>query len=973
MFDVFRPGLAAEALIDLRFMQRRYGPEIADKTMARALFNERFPEEIIELGRDFDAPFYLAQNEDVRAARINPMDHFLAHGQFEGRRPHADFDRTALLTERGARIRRNLLQYLLPEDYFALSGHDVPVDIDPVMHFFTYGHSMELPLFPAFDAAFYAAQNPEVTGTTAQNHYVFFGHLEGRPANADGTWQIDICAQDAATIEAIRPLMDIALYKSRLDPRIAERVDPAMHYFYFGERAGLMPNRSFDPVWYQTQNPGIVQDGRNAFHHFETEGRAQHRTPNNCGGALLAADTQPAPPPGRAAGYMAQDQDGTPRVSVVIPVYDGHRETLDCIRAAIGAATDVPFEVVVLDDASPNPALSADLAALAGDLGFVYRRNGKNMGFVGTSNIGLRRALDIGTPYILLLNSDTRVYDGWLDAMLEAMESDPAIASATAFSNNATIFSYPHGHDAACHGLEIPQEALARHFSASTAALVDAPTGMGFALMLRAEALAQTGLLDEAAFGRGYGEEVDLCRKLRLAGYRNVCAPRAYVTHYGSISFGLLQQDASAHAQDILDVRYPDYHLEVFDFINSDPFRRIRRDVDTARLREVLQKRPFILSITHDLGGGIDTFCRDFYPKAQDAGLDVIEVRLGQNGSLSLEVRSAHAYAFPNLVQMGMEEGLNLLEDICGASGLRGVFIQSLITLPVPSFPRLRTLLQGLRQRAVRIVYVGHDYQYNCPRANYIDNLATFCGVGSDAKCETCVKWTGHAPGASIRIWRDFFADVIAAADKIVFPDPAGATLFERAFPDYAGERAVVPHAEDHMASLQRPAHAAPPDDPLRLCLIGAIGPHKGSRILRSLAKEAARRQSGIEFHVVGYTDLDMAEFSNVHIHGRYASAAEALDRVDRIDPHLCLDLSIWPETYCYTVSLMIASGRRAACLDIGAQANRFRALGHDVLDYALTHRTGALLDAVQVAATRDTPVPAAPNWASAVTFEHYR
>ena len=59
-------------------------------------------------------------------------------------------------------------------------------------------------------------------------------------------------------------------------------------------------------------------------------------------------------------------------------------------------------------------------------------------------------------------------------------------------------------------------------------------------MAVRRAAAESLGFFDEAAFGRGYGEENDFCRRAALAGWRNVLCEDAFVVHRGGQSFGPL-------------------------------------------------------------------------------------------------------------------------------------------------------------------------------------------------------------------------------------------------------------------------------------------------------------------------------------------------------------------------------------------------------------------------------------------------
>ena len=157
---------------------------------------------------------------------------------------------------------------------------------------------------------------------------------------------------------------------------------------------------------------------------------------------------QPAPrpsaPPEEAWAVLAEGRRKTvaaePALDVVVPVYRGYEDTLACLWSVLNAQGETPFELIAIDDSSPDPALSAMLRRLAGLGLFTLHGNERNLGFVRTANRGM--ALH---PHrdLVLLNADTVVYGDWLDRLCRHAEANPAAATVTPLSNNATICSYP--------------------------------------------------------------------------------------------------------------------------------------------------------------------------------------------------------------------------------------------------------------------------------------------------------------------------------------------------------------------------------------------------------------------------------------------------------------------------------------------------------------------------------------------------
>jgi glycosyltransferase involved in cell wall biosynthesis len=118
------------------------------------------------------------------------------------------------------------------------------------------------------------------------------------------------------------------------------------------------------------------------------------------------------------------------------------------------------------------------------------------------------------------------------------------------------------------------------------------------------------------------------------------------------------------------------------------------------------------------------------------------------------------------------------------------------------------------------------------------------------------------------------------------------------------------------------------PGETLRVAIIGAIGPHKGSLVLLQCAEDAAKRRLPITFHVFGYSDkLKLQELSNVSFTGKYLE--EELEMLlARSQCHLAFFPALWPETYSYTLSQGWFAGLYPVAFDIGAIAERIRRSG---------------------------------------------
>ena len=266
---------------------------------------------------------------------------------------------------------------------------------------------------------------------------------------------------------------------------------------------------------------------------------------------------------------------------VIVPIHNGADALAECVNSL---ARTLPrgAHVQLVDDASDDPRIVAMLAVAEGRLPGMVRtfRQEQNLGFVGTVNAAMARA----PGDVVLLNSDTITTGGWLERLGACLASDPRIATATPWSNNATICSFPQF--LADNPVPADPEPLARACAATgRTEYPELPTAVGFCMAISRRALDQLGDFDAATFGRGYGEENDFCRRAAAHGWRNVLCDDAYVVHVGGASFGPLGLAPGGDNLARLVARYPRYNALVADFIARDPLAPLRARI-AERLRQ---------------------------------------------------------------------------------------------------------------------------------------------------------------------------------------------------------------------------------------------------------------------------------------------------------------------------------------------------------------------------------------------------
>ncbi len=801
-----------------------------------------------------------------------------------------------------------------------------------------------------FDGEYYLRTNEDVAqaGIDPLEHFVRYGDREGRCPMLlfNPSFYRARAGKSAALINSIlhyrwigryqkispSPWFDSQYYLQHNRDVEQQGFDPLYHYLRWGGKEGRSPNSSFDGSFYLRTYPDVHDAGLNPLLHYIEFGRLEGRQTRPLG----TENEEDRATEESRAGTLFDDRWHTgdwetlersccpvhsdPQVAVIIPVYRNHRLTWCCLASVLTAHCETASRIVVIDDASPESELSADLAEMARRGWIELIRNEYNLGFVASVNLGITVAHSLD---VVLLNADTEVYPGWLDRLHAAAWRHPRTASVTPLSNNATIASYPRFLHDNPYPLEIGYPELDRLAAQCNAGVeVEVPTGVGFCMYLRRDALHAVGLFDEAAFGKGYGEENDWCQRAIQLGWRHIIAADVFVRHFGSASFGGEKAERVRVALETLAAKYPNYHREIQQFIQRDPLRTAREALDWARLAYQV-KEENVLIVCHNRGGGAERHVQEDTERFLEAGKGVFYLR-PLRGKPS-HVRLAH----PRCRQL-MQAPVFAITDQEGlAQALRRLRISAIHSHGlVDLIPEAAAYLQQLAaQLKIPLDVDIHDYKVICPRINLTDETGHYCGEPDQAACDRCLAMRGSAfPGVtSIARWRQMHHRVLQQARHVWVPDKDVRQRLRRYYPDVTFR--IAPHEQIDRVML-RPRRDGQAGEPLHVAVIGAIGKIKGYNIFLACARYAKRYKLPIRFSLLGYSMDDRTlEAAGVAITGRYLES-EALERLHRLEPDIVWLPATWPETYSYTLSIALRAGYPVYVFDLGAPAARLRRLG---------------------------------------------
>jgi GT2 family glycosyltransferase len=217
-----------------------------------------------------------------------------------------------------------------------------------------------------------------------------------------------------------------------------------------------------------------------------------------------------------------------PKISAILLNYNNEHFTIDCLQS-LAHVTYSNLEAVVVDNGSKPESIQA-VKAVAGNA--IVLELGKNLGFTGGNNEGLKYALANGADYIILLNNDTIVAPDMFDILIETMEKDPSIGVVGPmiyYYDAPDLIWSVGGHINWNNGLTNMlglNEQDKGQFGEKPQA-TDFVTGC--ALLARRDVWEKIGGLDENFFI--YYEETEWCVRASRAGFKIVYVPTAMMWH----------------------------------------------------------------------------------------------------------------------------------------------------------------------------------------------------------------------------------------------------------------------------------------------------------------------------------------------------------------------------------------------------------------------------------------------------------
>lgn len=633
-----------------------------------------------------------------------------------------------------------------------------------------------------------------------------------------------------------------------------------------------------------------------------------------------------------------------PKVDIVITAINGgFIKYIQCIANILQVKNELSFDLIIVNCDILDKSQSGKLHEIADKFGFTYlnSNNKKSIGNLINHAISMHPDRDV-----LWLDSDSEVFDNFLDRMHAIAYAQTNCASITPISNNAASFGYPLTSQDNLYALLVEDKNInILAADVNSGINVEAPTGLGYCLYIKRVSLNQVGMFDEK-FCSQHAMIHDLCWRFVKSGYTNLITPTVFVRQYASTTYE--QKKNGFFLEHLLQLRekHPDYLVAISDFISADPLKSSRIRLDARTWLSTHKYEQTVLHLVHAKGGGTQGFIDALTLRLNSMNIGSLILHCSDTNALKADVASND---FPNLEHINFSYSPEELEALILGAKVKHIHVHSLISFDYP----LILCLKELKKRSdIKITVSIHDYDWICSAINLMPDAAafdaTYCTNPKNARCILCDRRLCNSTFTK----RLYSKALFSFADRITVPDEDVADKMSSLFPDV--EFCIVPHNEDYQFIK---TNSSAENQKLIIGCLGLIQHTKGFNVVEKLTKYIKDNNLNAECVIIGSCPRNLHPVTRTT--GPY-NRDNLTQFVQSEHPSVWFQTSIVPETYSYTLSEMLATDIPVACFDIGAPARRLRklGLGSNLISYDQRFNPGALFDRLQEISKSRLTVP---------------
>ena len=405
--------------------------------------------------------------------------------------------------------------------------------------------------------------------------------------------------------------------------------------------------------------------------------------------------------------------------------------------------------------------------------------------------------------------------------------------------------------------------------------------------------------------------------RAKKIGWKNVLAKDVFVEHVGRVSFSSESEIRSQEAQKKLDMLYPEYHRLVHGHILKNELSAYRLKIHSEAIRRLNKK--VVLLVTHNLGGGVEKHIKDLNAYKGDEGV-FVQISPGDQANeivLRLDPDSTDELNFY------LPKDHNVLLDFLKSLNVSLIYVHHLIGVCID-------ILDLANKLNCAIDYMLHDYYVINGSPTLTDTSGRYVSVFDDDFDQKCLERYALPQGITASEWRLKQLDVLSRCRAVRAPSFSCQKIVNHFYPDISID--VVYHLDSVKYDYRLPCRFKNRKN--RVLILGALSKEKGAELLESVALETYKKNQNVEFHLLGYAYRKLKKIID---HGKY-DANDIQDLIEKINPDVIWFPALWPETYSYTLSQALESGRFIIAPDIGAFSERLHGRGESlVVDWSMS------------------------------------
>ncbi len=627
------------------------------------------------------------------------------------------------------------------------------------------------------------------------------------------------------------------------------------------------------------------------------------------------------------------------RVDVIVPLYNGYDFFKECFDSLIETTNSSECRLIIVNDCSfERKTLEYIKKIREREIeNVVILNNKKNLGFIGSVNRGMKydKSNDV-----ILLNSDTVLTEGWLAKMKKAAYSRGDVGTVTPISNNAALVSFPNQWE----DNDIPKGQTLKSLSkivekTSNKIYPEIPSPVGFCMYIKRKVIDDVGFFDRI-YGMGYGEENDFGMRAYRIGYRHILDDATFILHKGSMTFDKYEkkQELLEHNLEILHERYPELNGMLIKFNEKNTLLEVYNNIKAGIEPDIYEKKAVLYvlidEVDNQLSGAL-VHVKNLIEKSGDIYNKCLLYRKGNTIFLVFYSKIfgliRHKFSFENnfdhIKDFQHFEIEEIVKSIIKKFNIDIVHFQTPQDLPL-------SLISVAKKLGKRVFLTAHDYLLLCPNFTLTKKDCVgkfeFCNFEKNLDiCKKCLEETMNVKNINDLFFekRKLFIskNVLPFLDTIFVPSESLKNNLEKNLSiESKNKFIVIPHGVGDDKFQKKEIIG---QDILRIAHVGVFSEVKGSRNFGKIA-ELFANSTFVEFFIIGKIDdwetLNKIEkYKNVKILGAYKNPKELNKIFESNKINLVLLLSIWPETFSYTLSEAWLNGIPVISFDLGAQSDR--------------------------------------------------